>query len=147
MAKMSLKRACFSRKMSLEEGLREIAESAMKEFVRQQWNFSPAGSTSETADYQGSPSGIRQARKRRIRKFLWAGCSQTTVCDPSESLFISRRETVSLVERSQGTFHLFGLSKWEPNYYLSSATVSGALCARSSIRPRSRRSPSRIVSG
>ena len=31
---------------------RELGGSAVKEIVRQQWNFSPAGSTSETEDYQ-----------------------------------------------------------------------------------------------
>ena len=31
---------------------REFGGSAVKEIVRQQWNFSPAGSTSETEDYQ-----------------------------------------------------------------------------------------------
>jgi hypothetical protein len=31
---------------------RELGGPAMKEIVRQQWNFSPGGSTSETEDYQ-----------------------------------------------------------------------------------------------
>src|SRR5216683_4863102 len=31
---------------------RGLGGSAVKEIVRQQWNFSPAGSTSETEDYQ-----------------------------------------------------------------------------------------------